>query len=110
MTFRRFTIVEVSLDPTVGSEVKKTRPCIIVSPDEMNDNLQMVMIVPLTSTKKGLPTRVKIPKTLGLTNDSYAMLDQMRSVSKNRILGDLGFVSNKVGEEILLVLREMFQP
>ena len=98
---KRYTLVEVSLDPTIGSEVKKTRPCLIVSPNEMNDNIDMVIIVPLTSKKKGLPTRVKIPKTSGLNGESYAMIDQVKSVSKQRIVRELGTVSNKVGEEVL---------
>lgn len=109
MQVRRFAIIEVSLDPTIGSEVKKTRPCIVVSPNEINDLLDTVMIVPLTSKKKGLPTRVKISKTASLSKDSYAMLDQIRTISKSRIVNDLGFVSNKVGEEILSVLKEIFE-
>lgn len=109
MIIKRFAIVEVSLDPTIGSEVKKTRPCVVVSPNELNDHIDVVMVVPFTSKKKGLPTRVKIPKTTGLNGESYAMIDQIRSVSKQRIVRELGTVSNKVGEEVLSVLREMFK-
>jgi len=104
----RFSIIDVRLDPTEGSEVNKTRPCIIVSPDEMNLNLDTVIIVPITSKKRNLPTRVKIKKSAGLDTDSYAMIDQIRTISKKRIITEKGRLSDKVGDEILLVISEMF--
>lgn len=111
-TFKRFDVLDVRLDPSVGSEVKKTRPCLVVSPDEMNDQpINMIMVVPITSKKRNLPTRVKIPKKdgFGISVESYAMVDQIRSISKDRVVQKLGTVSSKYGEDVLDCLLQMFQ-
>jgi len=78
----QYEVFWVALDPAIGSEMAKTRPCVILSPDEMNDYLQTVIVAPLTSTMKPLPSRVKV-----LFNKRYGMiaLDHIRSVSKDRI-------------------------
>lgn len=98
----------VNLDPTVGAEINKSRPCVIVSPDEMNDNLKTVMIVPITSKERDIPTRIKIDlKGTGLGEASWAVLDQLRTVDKSRISPRKGRISQKNSEEISAKLCEM---
>jgi mRNA interferase MazF len=78
MNYKQYSVVVVNLDPTLGSEIQKTRPCLIISPNEMNyDN---IIIAPLTSTNKDYPTRVKIDK------NSFVVLDQIRTISIKRIV------------------------
>lgn len=107
---KRFQLTIVNLDPTIGAEMKKTRPCLIVSPDEINTYLKTVMIVPLTSTKRGLPTRVLIKATdkSGLDNDSYAALDQLKTVDKTRLTGPIGEISESEKHAVSDILKEMF--
>jgi mRNA interferase MazF len=83
MELKQYSIVLVNLDPTIGSEIKKTRPCVIISPDEMNRHLQTIFIAPMTTTLKKYPTRVPVHY-----NDKKGMiaLDQIRSVDKKRII------------------------
>ena len=101
---RQYEIFWVSLDPAEGSEMAKTRPCIVISPDEMNDYLQTVIIAPLTSTMKVLPSRVKI-----LLNGQYGMiaLDHIRSISKKRIGNYIGKLKLSDIEVIKEILKEM---
>lgn len=108
---KRYQIYTVCLDPTVGAEMKKTRPCIIVSPDEMNRPLQTVMVVPVTSTSpRTLPSRIKIKATSasGLKDDSYAVLDQIKTIDKNRCIKLLGEISEAEAESIADTLCTMF--
>ena len=78
MIYNQYEVVIVNLNPTVGSEIQKTRPCLVISPKEMNyDN---VIVAPMTSTNKDYPTRVK------LKNDSFVVLDQIRTISTQRIV------------------------
>lgn len=107
---KKFKIFVVNLDPTIGAEMQKTRPCLIVSPDEMNNYLRTVIIVPLTSTHRDLPTRVLIKATAqsGLNNDSYAALDQLKTVDKSRLSNAIGEISEAEKHEISEILKEMF--
>lgn len=107
---RRYELNWVNLDPTVGAEIKKTRPCLIVSPDEINNYLKTVIIVPLTSVKRDLPTRIPIKSTKqsGLPNDSYAVLDQLKTVDKSRILSHIGEISESEKHAVSDTLKEMF--
>ena len=82
-TIKQYQVVIVNLDPTVGSEIKKTRPCIVVSPDEMNKYLNTVIIAPLTSTSKNYPTRVEIKIR---NKSSWVVIDQLRTIDKKRIV------------------------
>ena len=95
----------VSLEPTIGSEIKKTRPCVIVSPDEINRLLRTVIVAPLTSTIKNYPTRVSI---VFQTRQSSIVLDQIRSVDKSRLLRKLGSISVKDSQTVSNVLVTMF--
>ena len=82
MEINQYQIVLVNLDPTVGSEIKKSRPCVVISPNEMNKFLQTIVIAPLTSNSKGYPTRVEIFHN---NTKSWVIIDQIRTVDKQRI-------------------------
>lgn len=107
---RKFNLYWVNLDPTVGAEMRKTRPCLVISPDEMNAYISTVMIAPLTSTKGALPTRVLIKSTAksGLSNDSYAAIDQPKTIDKSRIGSHLGEISEVEKQEVTRVLLTLF--
>lgn len=107
---KKFNLYSVNLDPTVGAEMKKTRPCLVISPDEMNQYIRTVIIVPLTSTCRNLPTRVLIkasPKS-GLKNDSYAAIDQLKTVDKSRLGTLIGEISETEKQNVTSVLLDMF--
>ncbi len=101
----RFDIVLVKLNPTVGSEIQKTRPCIIISPNEMN-RLKTVIIAPMTS--KGFEFIFR--PTINFENkNGLVLLDQIRAVDKTRIIKKIGTVDNNTSEEIISTLQEMFK-
>jgi mRNA interferase MazF len=95
----------VSLEPTIGSEIKKTRPCIVISPDEINKLLRTVIVAPLTSTIKNYPTRLSI---VFQTRESSIVLDQIRSVDKSRLLRKLGNISVEDSQKVSNILATMF--
>ena len=103
-------IVVVGLDPTVGAEMNKTRPCLIISPDEMNDSLKTVQVAPITSVERDLPTRVfiKATRSSGLDKDSYVVLDQLKTIDKKRVLHPIGKISENELEEVCDALCQMF--
>jgi mRNA interferase MazF len=105
MEIKQYQLVLVNLDPTIGSEMKKTRPCVVVSPDEMNKHLQTIVIAPLTSTSKAYPSRVEInhEKTRG-----WIVLDQIRTVDRQRILKAFELLSLEETKSIKNVMKEMF--
>lgn len=102
----QFDVYLVALDPTLGSEIKKTRPCIIVSPDEMNRHLNTVIIAPLTSTIKNYPTRVNLTFQ---GKQGQVVLDQIRTVDNRRLVKKLGIISGKTKLSISKLLIEMFE-
>ena len=83
MSIFQYEVYLVNFDPTIGSEIKKTRPCLIISPDEMNKYLNTVVIAPITSQSKDYPTRVKI---LLDGNANWIVIDQIRTVDKSRLI------------------------
>ena len=99
----QYQVVIVNLDPTIGSEIKKTRPCVIVSPDEMNRPLQTLIIVPITSKSKEYPTRVKINFQ---GNENWVVIDQIRTIDKRRITKSLGKLAKDEITKIKEVIRE----
>ena len=107
MAVGRFDVYLVSLDPTVGSEIKKTRPCVIVSPDEMNRHIRTVIIAPMTSKGRQYPTRV--PCRFG-GKAGQVFLDQIRTVDAARLVRKLGRLDANTGVKVLAVLGEMFAP
>lgn len=105
--FRRFEVHLISLDPTKGSEIKKTRPCLIISPNEMNKYIRTVIIAPMTSAIKNYPTRVT---TIFQGKKGQIVLDQIRTVDKSRLIKNLGTISSSAEEKVLGILQEMFAP
>lgn len=95
----------INLDPTVGSEIQKIRPCVVVSPPEMHDHLRTLMIAPMTTGNKSAPFR--IPVTFEKKN-GLILLDQIRSVDKTRLVKKMGSISVKTLTETLLTLQEIF--
>ena len=95
----------VNLDPTVGSEIKKTRPCVVVSPQELNQHLRTVMMAPMTS--KGFAAPFRVPVTHAGTK-GLIVLDQLRAVDKQRLVKKLGQVSAKTMGNVLKTLQELF--
>lgn len=102
---KRGEIWLVNLDPTIGSEIKKTRPCVIVSPQELNQHLRTVMMAPMTS--KGFAAPFRVPVTHAGTK-GLIVLDQMRAVDKQRLVKKFGQVSAKTMERVLKTLQELF--
>lgn len=105
MELKQYQIVLVNLDPTIGSEVKKTRPCVIFSPNEMNKHLQTIVIAPITSSSKNYPTRVEIK---GTKTKGWVMIDQIRTVDKRRISKIFGELSEKEIQKVKSVIKETF--
>jgi mRNA interferase MazF len=105
VTAKRFEVHLVAFDPTRGSEIRKTRPAVIVSPDEANDMLRTVVVAPMTSTMKDYPFRVRL-RFQG--RDGQAALDQIRAVDKSRLVRRLGSVSPGVADRIVATLLEFF--
>jgi len=105
MEVKRFDVYLVNLDPTVGREIKKTRPCLVVSPDEMNRFIATVIVAPMTTKGRQYPTRVSchFQGKLG-----QIVLDQLRTVDKVRLVKKLGQISPKPQQTVLAVLSEMF--
>ncbi len=104
MEINQYSVHWINLDPTKGSEVNKTRPCVIISPNEMNQYIKTVIIAPITHTIKPYPTRVicKVKDDKG-----YIMLDQVRTVDKLRILGQISKLTAKEIAEVKRILNEM---
>lgn len=106
-TVKRFDVFLITLDPTQGSEIRKTRPCLIISPDEMNRHIQTVMIAPMTAKGRPYPSRVTC-RFQGKTGQ--VVLDQIRTVDKSRLVKHLGRISHHTQEEVLRVLSDLFAP
>jgi len=107
MAINRFEVYLINLDPTVGSEIKKTRPCLVVSPDEINHNIRTVIVAPLTTTRRSYPTRVscRLKRKHG-----EIVLDQLRTVDRSRLIKRLGKIDGKTASAVLDALQEMFAP
>ncbi|MBP6893323.1 MAG: type II toxin-antitoxin system PemK/MazF family toxin [Gammaproteobacteria bacterium] len=104
---KRGEIWLVNLDPTVGSEIQKSRPCVIVSPAELNDHLRTVIVAPMTS--KGFAAPFRIPVTHAGT-EGLILLDQLRTVDKVRLVRKMGALSAKTLAKTLATLQEVFAP
>jgi mRNA interferase MazF len=104
---RRFDVFLVGLDPTIGSEIQKSRPCLIISPDEMNRHIKTVIIAPMTTQGRNYPTRVAC-KFQG--KQGQIVLDQIRTVDKSRLIRKLGRIDSQAEMKVLSVLHEMFSP
>jgi mRNA interferase MazF len=106
MEVNRFDVFLVALDPTIGHEIKKTRPCTVVSPDEMNHYISTVIIAPMTTKGRDYPTRASCTFQ-GV--EGQIVLDQLRTVNRARLVKKLGRLSTATSDRLLSVLSEMFQ-
>jgi len=107
MVINRFEVYLINLDPTVGSEIQKTRPCLVVSPDELNHHLRTVLVAPMTTKGQSYPTRVPC-RFRGKAGQ--VVLDQIRTVDRVRLIKKLGLLDAKTGMRVLETLQEMFAP
>ena len=105
MDLNQYEIVLVNLDPTIGSEIKKTRPCVIISPNEMNKYLETIVLAPMTTTSKKYPTRIEVKHDNKI---GWIVIDQIRTVDKNRIIRVLGKLSKPEIKEVKSVIKETF--
>jgi mRNA interferase MazF len=105
MDLKQYQIILVNLDPTIGVEMKKTRPCVIISPNEMNKYLQTIIIAPITSNSKSYPTRIVIKQS---KTNGFIVLDQIRSIDKRRVVQALGILTEKEIETLKSVIQETF--
>jgi mRNA interferase MazF len=102
---RQYEVVLVNLDPTMGSEIKKTRPCVVISPDEMNKNLRTITIAPMTSSSRPYPTRVEVNQN-GQTG--WIVLDQIRTVDKLRVVKKFESLTEREIRNCKRVIKESF--
>ncbi len=105
MELKQYQIVLVNLDPTIGNEMKKTRPCAIISPNEMNQYLQTIVVAPITSTSKAYPTRVQLRQT---KLKGWIVIDQVRTIDRRRIVKQLGLLSDQEIIQVKAILKEAF--
>ena len=105
MEISQYEIVLVNLDPTVGSEIKKTRPCVVISPNEMNKFLNTIIIAPMTSSSRPYPTRVEVQTN---NKKGWVVIDQIRTVDRIRITKIFGKLSDNEIIEVKNVLKETF--
>ncbi len=105
MEISQYQIILVNLDPTLGREIKKTRPCIVISPNEMNLFLNMVVIAPMTTSSKNYPTRIEVKHDNKI---GWIVLDQIRTIDKQRIIKDLGRLTKSEINELKSVFKETY--
>jgi mRNA interferase MazF len=105
MVANRFDVYLTNLDPTVGSEIQKTRPCLVISPDEMNTHIRTVIVAPMTTAGKDYPTRVpcRFKKKEG-----QIVLDQIRTIDKTRLVKKLGIIDPETQLKVITILQRLF--
>jgi mRNA interferase MazF len=102
---QRFDVFLINLNPTAGSEIKKTRPCLIISPDEMNRHIRTVIVAPMTTAGKDYPTRVPCQFQ---EKNGQVVLDQIRTIDKSLLIKKLGAISPQTQVEVISVLQRLF--
>src|SRR6266567_2387422 len=107
MVIKRVDVYLVNLAPTVRSEIRKARPCLIISPDEMNRYIATVIVAPMTTKGRDYPTRMQCTFK---DKDGQIVLDQIRTIDKSRLVQKLGRIDKLTQEEVLTILAEMFAP
>ena len=107
MVYQRFDIYYVNLDPTIGTEIKKTRPCVIISPNEMNTQISTLIIAPLTSKLRNYPTRISCRVE---EKQCQIVLDQIRIVDKSRLSKKIDTLSKPIQNKVVEKLIEIFSP
>ena len=104
MELKQYQIILVNLDPTVGSEIKKTRSCVIISPDELNKYLQTIIVAPMTSQSRNYPTRIEVKHD---HKKGWVVLDQIRTIDKQRIIKILDVLSEKEINQVKMTIKEL---
>ncbi len=104
MVIKQYDIFLINLDPTIGHEIKKVRPCVVISPNEMNDNISTIIIAPMTSRSYSYPTRVSIEFE---DKKGWIVLDQIRSLDKRRFIKKLGKLNKETVFRIKKIIQEM---
>jgi mRNA interferase MazF len=104
-TYSQYEIVVVNLDPTIGSEIKKKRPCLVVSPNEMNKHLATIVICPITSQSKNYPTRISFDLE---GQQNWIVIDQIRTIDQSRITKTIGNLDDGTIEQVKAVIKETF--
>lgn len=104
MVIRQYEVYLISLDPTIGHEIKKARPCVIISPDEMNKNISTVIIAPMTTQSRFYPTRIPL-KFAG--KEAWIVLDQLSTVDRKRLIEKLGEIDQKTINQVKSIIKEM---
>ncbi len=104
---KRFEVYLVNLNPTIGVEIQKKRPCLIISPDEMNRNIKTVIIAPMTTKSRSFPTRI-VCNFKG--KNGFIVLDQIRTIDKVRLTKKLGVIDDETQTKVLEKLQEIFAP
>ncbi len=107
MGINRFDVFLVNLDPTVGHEIKKTRPCLVISPNEMNRHISTVIVAPMTTKGRNYPTRISCSFQ---GKSGQIVLDQIRTIDKERLVKKLGVISKNAQMKTLNILQEIFEP
>ena len=102
---KQYDLVLVNLGPTLGSEIKKTRPCAVISPNEMNRYLQTIVVAPITSSSKAYPTRVKINL---ISTQGFVVLDQVRTLDRARIIKKLKSLGTTEIKKVKAIIKETF--
>jgi len=105
MIIKRFEIYRVNLDPTAGREMQKTRPAVVISPNEVNDALGTILLAPITSSRRNFPTRTAFELD---ENENYIALDQFRAVDKTRLNKKISVVSRETAQPVCEKLQELF--
>jgi mRNA interferase MazF len=104
MVIIQYEVYLISLDPIIGPEIKKSRPCVIISPDEMNKNISTVIIAPMTTQSRFYPTRIPL-KFAG--KEAWIVLDQLRTVDRKRLIEKLGEIDQKTINQVKSIIKEM---
>jgi len=104
MVIRQYEVYLISLDPTIGREIKKARPCVIISPDEMNKNISTIIIAPMTTQSHFYPTRIPLKFT---GKDAWIVLDQLRTVDRKRLIKKLGKIEQVIINQVKSIIKEM---
>jgi len=104
MELKQYQIILVNLDPTIGAEIKKTRPCVIISPDELNKYLQTIIVAPMTSQSRNYPTRIEVKHD---NKKGWVVLDQIRTIDKQRVIKILDVLSEKEINQVKMTIKEL---
>ena len=104
MVIQQYEVYLINLDPTIGHEIQKTRPCLVISPEEMNNNIRTVIIAPMTTKSHAYPTRIPVRFN---KKSGWIVLDQIRTVDKARLVKKLGKISSREVTAVKDIIKQM---